>query len=316
MSHSTRILLKGGANISKLGIGTATFGGLYSDMSFEAANEVVNVSLNSGINYFDTAPHYGLGKSEIYLGKALKKFSRENFVVSSKVGRLISTHNSGTSIMRHETFDFSAKGIRQSIKESLERLELQKINMLLIHDPDNHSSQAIQEAYPVLESLREEGLVQSIGIGMNQNQVPIRFIEETDIDFILIAGRYTLLDQSAATELLPLAESKGVSIIAAGVFNSGVLANPELFPFYDYKQASKSVISRVQYLTDFFAKRGHSLQSAAIQFPLTHPAVKAIVVGCRTGQEVIANIENFNSSISKSVWEEFNSILNEETFSF
>jgi len=305
--HSDRVLIKGGIKVSKFGIGTATFGGLYSKVDFKDALAVVEEAVSLGINYFDTAPHYGLGLSELRLGEIFSTLSLKECVVSTKVGRLIigAGTDSKSNSPIDEIFDFSPDGIRRSIEKSLDRLGFQKLDMVLIHDPDFYADQAIEEAFPTLIELKNEGLIGSIGLGMNQNAIPIRFVRETDIDFILIAGRFTLLDQSAGDELLPLALEKGVSIMAAGVFNSGVLADPYNHAYFNYKPASPGIVRKALLLKNFFENRGHTLQSAALQFPLTHPAVNSVIVGCRNVFELRKNVEDFNKKIEVEIWEEF-----------
>ena len=228
MAHNTQVTLKSGLQIPEFGIGTSPFGGLFASVSESAVADVISTSMELGLNYFDTAPHYGMGSAEVRLGRNINHLPRSSFVVSTKVGRLIvpsekaddpGWENSTTAVER--IFDFSAAGIERSLLESLERLKMESVEMIFIHDPDGAADQAISEAYPVLERLRAEGIVKTIGIGITSNEIPTRFINETDIDVVLIALKYTLLDQSAAIELLPTALKKGVSVIAGGVFNSG-----------------------------------------------------------------------------------------------
>ena len=167
------------------------------------------------------------------------------------------------------------------------------------------SDEAINVAYPVLERMREQGIVKTIGVGMTTHEIPTRFIHETDIDVVLIALRYTLLDQSAGVELLPAAIKKGVSVIAGGVFNSGILASPIEGATYNYEVASPTVLARALEMEKFFNQRGVSLAQAALQFPLRHAAISAILVGCRSVAEVKSNVALFNEKISDEIWEEF-----------
>ena len=206
-------------------------------------------------------------------------------------------------------FDFSAAGIERSLLESLERLKMESVEMVFIHDPDGAADQAISEAYPVLERLRAEGIVKTIGIGITSNEIPTRFINETDIDVVLIALKYTLLDQSAATELLPTALKKGVSVIAGGVFNSGILTNPKAGATFNYEPASPEVLARAQKIEKFFLDRGVSLAQAALQFPMQHPAISAILVGCRSADEVTTNVALYNKEIDSHIWSEFDTFL-------
>jgi D-threo-aldose 1-dehydrogenase len=272
--------------------------------------------MQMGLNYFDTAPHYGMGSAEVRLGRNIDHLPRNSFTVSTKVGRLIvpsektddpGWENSTAAVER--IFDFSAAGIERSLLESLERLNMESVEMVFIHDPDGAADQAINEAYPVLERLRAEGVVRAIGIGITSSEIPTRFIEETDIDVVLIALRYTLLDQSAAIELLPTALRKGVSVIAGGVFNSGILTNPKVGATFNYETASPEVLARAQKIEKFFNERGVSLAQAALQYPMQHPAISAILVGCRSAEEVKANVALYNNEVSSEIWREFDSFL-------
>jgi D-threo-aldose 1-dehydrogenase len=316
MAHNTQVTLKSGLQIPEFGIGTSPFGGLFASVSESAVADVISTSMELGLNYFDTAPHYGMGSAEVRLGRNINHLPRSSFVVSTKVGRLIvpsekaddpGWENSTAAVER--IFDFSAAGIERSLLESLERLKMESVEMVFIHDPDGAADQAISEAYPVLERLRAEGIVKTIGIGITSNEIPTRFINETDIDVVLIALKYTLLDQSAATELLPTALKKGVSVIAGGVFNSGILTNPKAGATFNYEPASLEVLARAQKIEKFFEDRGVSLAQAALQFPMQHPAISAILVGCRSADEVTTNVALYNKEIDSHIWSEFDTFL-------
>ena len=316
MAHNTLATLKSGLQIPEFGIGTAPFGGLFASVSESAVADVISTSMDMGLNYFDTAPHYGMGSAEVRLGRNINHLPRSSFVVSTKVGRLIvpsekaddpGWENSTAAVER--IFDFSAAGIERSLLESLERLKMESVEMVFIHDPDGAADQAISEAYPVLERLRAEGIVKTIGIGITSNEIPTRFINETDIDVVLIALKYTLLDQSAGAELLPTALRKGVSVIAGGVFNSGILTNPKAGATFNYEPASPEVLARAQKIEKFFLDRGVSLAQAALQFPMQHPAISAILVGCRSADEVTTNVALYNKEIDLQIWSEFDSFL-------
>ena len=316
MAHNTQVTLKSGLQIPEFGIGTSPFGGLFASVSESAVADVISTSMEMGLNYFDTAPHYGMGSAEVRLGRNTNHLPRSSFVVSTKVGRLIipsekaddpGWENSTAAVER--IFDFSAAGIERSLLESLERLKMESVEMVFIHDPDGAADQAISEAYPVLERLRAEGIVKTIGIGITSNEIPTRFINETDIDVVLIALKYTLLDQSAGAELLPTALRKGVSVIAGGVFNSGILTNPKAGATFNYEPASPEVLARAQKIEKFFLDRGVSLAQAALQFPMQHPAISAILVGCRSADEVKINVALYNREIDSQIWSEFDSFL-------
>jgi D-threo-aldose 1-dehydrogenase len=316
MAHNTQVTLKSGLQIPEFGIGTSPFGGLFTSVSESAVADVISTSMEMGLNYFDTAPHYGMGSAEVRLGRNINHLPRSSFAVSTKVGRLIvpsekaddpGWENSTAAVER--IFDFSAAGIERSLLESLERLKMESVEMVFIHDPDGAADQAISEAYPVLERLRAEGIVKTIGIGITSNEIPTRFINETDIDVVLIALKYTLLDQSAGAELLPTALRKGVSVIAGGVFNSGILTNPKAGATFNYEPASLEVLARAQKIEKFFEDRGVSLAQAALQFPMQHPAISAILVGCRSADEVTTNVALYNKEIDSHIWSEFDTFL-------
>jgi aryl-alcohol dehydrogenase-like predicted oxidoreductase len=198
-------------------------------------------------------------------------------------------------------FDFSAAGVRRSLADSLERLGLDRVDTVLIHDPDDHMHQALAEAYPAVEALRAEGAVRRIGVGMNQSQALARFVRETDVDCVLVAGRYTLLDRSAGDELLPLCGERGCDVIVGGVLNSGLLAHGTTF---DYRPAPPELLAQARALSAACERWGVRLQAAALQFPLRHPAVTSIVVGCRTAAEVDDDLALLQRPIPDGLWDE------------
>lgn len=315
MKHNDRVTLRTGIEVSRLALGTATFGGLFKSVTEDECAATLHAALDSGINFIDTAPHYGKGVSETRIGRAIKGRDRSSFVISTKVGRLLVPSendiddfflDADNSVER--VLDFSAQGVRRSFEQSLERLQLDSVDILFIHDPDADADAAILQAYPELEKLRSEGLIKAIGIGMNQCETPTRMIRETNIDMVLIAGRYSLLDQRAAVELLPAALERNVDIVVAGVFNSGILANPVKGATFDYYPASDELINRAVKIGEVLEGHGVSLTSAAMQFPLQHPAVKSVLVGCRSVQEVESNAREFDKTIAKKVWEDLVSI--------
>lgn len=308
--HSTQIQLRSGVSISRLGFGAAALGGLYSPVSDAEAEVAVRTVLDSGITYIDTAPHYGKGTSERRLGLYLDGVPRGSYVLSTKIGRLLVPSvngrdeyfaNADESVER--IFDFSAEGVERSLEESLKRLNQDFVEIVFIHDPDDHADQAINEAYPALEKLRTQGLIKSIGVGMNQSAIPTRFVNETDIDVVLIAGRYTLLDQSAELDLLPAARKKNVAVIAGGVFNSGILAKPLPGTTYEYAPASKAILKKAQDIRDLLAEFDVGIAQAAMQFPLQNSAVKGVLVGCRSGEEVRENVRQFDNPVPSEAWE-------------
>ena len=316
MKHHDKVRLRTGVEVSRLSLGTAALGGLYTSVSDEDCTETILTAVDNGINFIDTAPHYGKGTSERRIGRALAGRDRSTLVISTKIGRLLvpSTTDIDDFFMDADNtverkFDFSASGVRQSLEGSLERLGIDSVEILFIHDPDQNADAAIIEAYPELDRMRSEGIIKAIGVGMNQCETPTRVIKETDIDMVLIAGRYSLLDQRALIELLPTAVERNVDIIAAGVFNSGILANPVKGATYDYVPASDELLAKAVRIREVLDGHQVSLTSAALQFPLRHPAVKSVLVGCRSAAEVKTNIDAFNAPIENKVWDDLVSVL-------
>ena len=316
MKHNDIVRLRTGVEISRLSLGTAAFGGLYRSVSETDCTDTLLTAINNGINFIDTAPHYGKGTSEVRIGKAIAGRDRSSFVISTKVGRLLVPSDAEIDEFFMDAdntverkFDFSAKGVRQSLESSLERLGIESVDILLIHDPDAHADEAILEAYPELDRMRSEGIIKAIGVGMNQCAIPTRIMKETDIDVVLIAGRYSLLDQEAVEELLPTALARNVDVIVAGVFNSGILANPVKGATFDYLPASDELLAKAVRIREVLDGHQVSLTSAALQFPLRHPAVKSVLVGCRSAAEVESNIEEFDKTIENRAWDDLESVL-------
>lgn len=281
-----------------IGLGTAPIGGLYAPVDDETAWATLDRAWELGIRTFDTAPLYGSGLAERRLGAFLQGKQRDAFVLSTKVGRLLRPDASG---WEGAHFDFSHDGALRSLAESLDRLGLDRVDVALVHDPDDHYEEAMNGALRALTRLRNEGVVRAVGIGMNQTALLARFAREADLDCFLVAGRYTLLDRSASEELLPLCDERGIDVIAAGVFNSGVLAGGTTF---DYDTASRDIVERVERLRETCARFGVPLAAAAVQYPLRHPAVKTIVVGCRTPAEVEEDLRLSVLDIPDALWEE------------
>jgi D-threo-aldose 1-dehydrogenase len=317
----SRRLGRSRVSVTELAFGGAAIAGMYTEVSEDDARAAVDAAWNGGIRTFDTAPHYGLGLSERRLGDALRGRPRDEYVISTKVGRLLEPAvlsqggGAGAADGRDtqggfdvparyvRRFDFSADGVRRSLAASLDRLGLDRVDIALIHDPDDHGEQAFREAYPALERLRAEGAVGAIGVGMNQTAMLTRFVTDTDIDTVLVAGRYTLLDKSAASDLLPAAQSRGVSVIAGGVFNSGVLAAPVAGATYDYHAAPDDLIERARRLAETCARFGVPLRAAAARFPLTHPAVASVLIGVRSAAEVDDALSMRALDIPAGLWD-------------
>jgi D-threo-aldose 1-dehydrogenase len=295
---------------TRLGIGGGPLGGLFEPVSEETATAVVERAWDRGIRLFDVAPLYGHGRAERFVGAVLQRKPRDEFVLSTKVGRLLRSSAAGQASAFAETegvgpvFDFSALGIRSSLAESLERLGLDRIDVVLVHDPEEHLEQAVHEAAPELARLRDDGVVGAIGVGTNSCDTALRFVRETDVDCVLLANRITLLDDSGASEVLPLCAERGVPVIAGGVFNSGLLANPRGDGRYEYRRAPDAIRRRALALEGVCERHGVSLASAAVQYPLRQAAVAAVLVGVRSVDEVDANVGAFAADLPDALWDE------------
>jgi len=294
--------------VTRLAFGSAPLGGLFTGVAEATAADTVLAAYDSGIRYFDTAPFYGHGKSEVRLGAVLAQYPRRDFVLSTKVGRVlvpaeggaIEDHAYRDTLDYNPVFDFSADGIRRSFESSLERLGLDRIDIALLHDPDDHFEQAIAHAFPTLIRMREEGLVTAIGAGMNQSEMLYEFARRIDVDCFLLAGRYTLLDQSASERLLPECENRGISIILGGPYNSGILAGGE---HYNYEAAPREMVEKKRRLDELCAEHDVPLKAAALQFPASHDAVACVLAGARTAAEVRENVAMMNTDIPNSFWD-------------
>lgn len=296
--------------VTRLGFGGAPIGNLFAPVEDTAARAAVNTAWERGVRFFDTAPLYGHGLSEVRVGAALRARPRAEFAIATKVGRLLVPDDRpppdgyvATPPFRPE-FDFSRDATLRSLEASLERLGLDRVDVLHVHDPDDHAEAALRGAFPALALLREQGAVRAIGCGMNQSALLARFVREVDLDCVLIAGRYTLLEQPALAELLPLCQERGVSVIAAGVFNSGLLADPSPGATYDYAPAPAHLVERAERLAAICARHGVALKAAALRFPLAHPAVACVLTGARSAREMHENALLFARPIPLALWDE------------
>jgi len=297
--------------LTRLGLGTAPLGGLFEAVTDEEAHRVIEAAWQRGIRYFDTAPLYGFGLSEQRLGAVLQNKPRNEFVLSTKVGRLLREGApaepgqawKGTPPL-NPVFDFSYDAVMRSVEESLDRFGMDHVDMLLIHDPDQHHDLALAGAYRALDRLRTEGTVKAVGAGMNQWEMLARFAREADFDCFLLAGRYTLLDRSGAAELLPLCLERGIAVVAGGVFNSGILADPGANATYNYQPAPPELLEEARRIRARCAQHGVDIKAAALQFPLRHPAIASVLTGPRSVEELEDNVRQFQTSIPDELWDE------------
>ncbi|QGN33493.1 aldo/keto reductase [Microlunatus sp. Gsoil 973] len=303
--------------LTELGFGGAPIGNLYSAVSDEQAIAAVRAAWDGGIRYFDTAPHYGIGLSERRLGKALQEFPRESFVISTKVGRLLVPNPSptGTDSDGFDTpddvvrvLDYSADGVRRSLDDSRQRLGLDRIDIALVHDPDDHLDQAAEESIPALCELRAKGEIGAVGLGMNYVDPLLWFVtrdypDGVSIDVILVAGRWTLLDRSAR-RLLDACAERGISVISAAPFNTGLLASPEppRTGMFNYEPVTDEVLRTAQQFARIAREHGSQLPHAAVRFPLRHPAVASVLAGIRSPQEAGTNCELVADDLDASAW--------------
>ena len=305
-----------GMAVTELGFGGASLGNLYLETSDTGARLAVDAAWDGGVRYYDTAPHYGLGLSERRLGAALAGRARDDYILSTKVGRLLAPNPAPTGsdlesggfavpddLVRR--FDFSRDGVLRSLDASLGRLGVSRVDIVYVHDPDEHVDQAIAEAIPALAELRDQGVIGAVGVGMNQWQAPLRMVREADLDLVMLAGRWTLLDRSGAPLLGACAE-RGVAVVAAAPYNSGLLARdwPEADTHFNYGRPSGDILGRSRTLAGICRRHGTRLPAAALQFPLRHPAVISVAAGMRTAGEVDAALRLLSEPVPEAAWEE------------
>jgi D-threo-aldose 1-dehydrogenase len=307
-----------------LGLGGAPLGNLFRAVSDAEAIGTIRDAVRAGVTYFDTAPHYGSGRSEMRFGEALRDVPRGQFLLSTKVGRLLTADRSAPPAQHGyvdvlpnvQHCDYTHDGVLRSLDDSLRRLGLERIDIAFIHDIDvaTHGAEqpryfagAMRGAIPALARRKAEGAIAAFGLGVNDVQVCIDTLAVADVDVILLAGRYTLADQSALAELLPLCERRDVAIVAGGPFNSGILATGAAprdgsAPYFNYAPAPPEVIRRVDAIEAVCAEYGVPLQAAALQFPRAHPAVVNVLVGARTTAELEANLAHARHPIPAAFW--------------
>jgi D-threo-aldose 1-dehydrogenase len=301
--------------LSELSLGCSQLGNMYREVSDADARSTVDAAWELGVRYFDTAPHYGLGLSERRLGAALASRPRDSYVLSSKVGRLLEPvgvveglDDQGFVVpaTHRRVWNFSRQGIRRSLEESLERLGLDRLDIVYLHDPDDHWTDVLDTGYAALEELRADGIVGAIGAGMNQSAMLARLVRETDVDVVMLAGRYTLLEQDALDDLLPMCCKRRVAVVAAGIFNSGILASahPPDDAKYDYRDAPRELLERAQAIARICRRHGTTLPAAALAFPLAHPAVASVCVGAQSASQMRRNEALYREAIAPDLWSE------------
>ncbi len=289
-----------GLRVRRLAMGTAPLASIFWGNDADTAVQTAARALERGIGFFDTAPFYGLGEAERRLGRALAAAGGERPVIATKAGRLL-TEGADGAVDVH--FDFGYDAARQSLESSLERLGVDRVDIVHIHDPDDHIHEALEGTYPALVELREQGVIGAVSLGTNSVATATVFLERADLDCMLVAGRYTLLDRSAA-QLIDACAQRGVAYLAAGVFNSGVLARPRAGSWYDYGPAPEETLARAAAIDSVCQRHGVSLRAAAVNFPLTNPAVTAVVVGMAAPAEVDENLDGLRIPVPDDLWPE------------
>jgi D-threo-aldose 1-dehydrogenase len=307
--------------VSRLGLGAGPFGNLLRDASVPALHQATAAALASGLRYMDTAPFYGHGLSEHRLGETLRGVERSRFVLSTKVGRLLRpnpaarTDGPFSGILPFDVvYDYSYDAAMRSLEDSLQRLGLASIDIALIHDInrrwqgdrlEQRYAEAMAGAYRALERLRGEGVVKAIGVGVNDVDVLLRCARDGDFDCFMLAGRYTLLDQTALPELLPECARRGISVLLAGPYNSGILATgARPGATFWYSEAPPEIMERVRRIEAVCARHGVPLAAAALQFPLGHPAMASVVAGMRSAEEVNQAVAWMRLPIQADFWQE------------
>jgi len=313
---TARRLGRTSVRVSALGFGAAPIGNLYAPLDDDQARAAVEAAWEAGVRYYDTAPHYGLGLSERRLGAALAHRPRAEFTLSTKVGRLLEPHPAPTgsdlaaggfavpdTLLRRP--DYSRDGVLRSLEGSLTRLGLDRVDVVYVHDPDDHLDAAMDQALPALVGLRDQGVIGAVGVGMNAVAPLLRVVAEADVDTVMMAGRWTLIDRTARP-LLEACTKRGVSVVAAAPFNSGLLSRPcpPDNATFDYGPAPDAVLRRARRLADVCARHGTVLPHAAVRFPLRDPVVACVVAGFRSADEVTSAVTWADTDLSDAAWAE------------
>jgi D-threo-aldose 1-dehydrogenase len=298
--------------VTELGFGGGPLGGLFTPLDDDTAAGALTAAWDGGIRYFDTSPHYGIGQSERRIGELLRRKPRAEFTLSTKVGRVLMPQDPDgrtdeafeVPATHRRVWDFSRDGILRSVDDSLARMGVDRIDVLFLHDAEEHFETALHDGYPALAELRAQGTVGAIGAGMYHTGMLTRLVREAEVDVVMLAGRYTLLDHSALDDLLPACTERGVSVLAVSVFNSAVLAapRPAAGTYFDYAPVAPERLRRAHRIADVCEAHGVTLPQVAMAFPLCHPAVAGIAVGMRSAAEVRRNLELFGTEIPAQVW--------------
>ncbi|MFI1306170.1 aldo/keto reductase [Streptomyces sioyaensis] len=310
-SYGPRELGHSGVTVPPLGLGCAPLGNLYRAVPEAQAREVVRTALATGAHYFDTAPHYGVGLSEERLGRALRGHDRVRYTLSTKVGRRLRPLAPGERAAgegfvdtpaRARMWDLSRDGIRATLEGSLTRLGVDAVDIVLLHDVEGRLREVYETGFPALAELRAQGTVRAIGFGMNHSDVLARLVADLDVDVVLCAGRWTLLERTAVDDLLPVCVRRGTSVVVGGVYNSGLLADPSPGAPYNYAPAPATVLDRARQLASVCAEFDVPLKAVALRFPFGHRAVAAAVVGAATPDEMAENARLFTHDIPDALW--------------
>jgi D-threo-aldose 1-dehydrogenase len=319
-----RAIGKTDLEVTEISFGCAPLGNLYRPVTEEAVNDVLTTAWDSGIRFFDTAPHYGGGLAEERLGRFLATKKRDDYVISTKVGRIL--HR----VPRHEAedhafvdahpirleYDYSGDGIMRSLEASHKRMGLDRFDILFVHDigefthgkekNDGHMKAFRDSGIKRLDDLRDQGVIKAWGLGVNEVEVLLDVMRDTHLDCILMAGRYSLLDRSAERDLLPLCRARGTSFVIGGVFNSGILATgPVPGATFNYMEANEDVRSRVAKMQDVATAAGTDLATAALQFPFHEPVVASVLLGTTKASSLKRNMASFETRLDKAVFAGF-----------
>ncbi|MFJ1622070.1 aldo/keto reductase [Streptomyces sp. NPDC088190] len=287
--------------LPRLGIGTAPLGGLFEPVGEEEAAATLRAATDAGITYFDTAPRYGHGLAEQRLGRLLAPSGGTAPVISTKTGWLLRPRPDGSP--GEVITDWTERGIRESLEASLTRLGRSSVDILYLHDPDDYPDEIRRTAYPAVRRLRDEGLIRAIGFGMNHSGPLASYVAEFEVDVVLIAGRFSLLDHEALAALLPLCARTGTAVVVGGVFNTGLLADPSPGAMFNYRPVPARALERARQCRALCEEYAVPLPAAAIQFPLLHPAVDSVVLGCRSAAEVTANAAAARFPVPDELWQ-------------